>query len=170
MNNKYDLKLDKLKTKLQAAREYSGLLYDTSMLQQDIRQYIKQIFQTEELDEPFLKNILDQMIILHGNRVELRLNLIPQKWKFILDSLYDIRSRLQNDEVCSFDTSVSEPAAESAKNPVISTVSGIVLHYDSSVSEQQQVEKSLDLQGVSDPWCHFAPYVPISVSNAFSSG
>ena len=87
-----------------------------------------------------------------------------------MDSLYDIRSRLQNDEVCSFDTSVSEPVDQSAKNPVISTVSGMVLHFDSSVSEQQHVEKNLYLQGASDPGCHFDPYVPISVSRPFSSG
>ena len=87
-----------------------------------------------------------------------------------MDSLYDIRSRLQNDEVCSFDTSVSEPVAESAKNPVISTVSGMVLHYNPSVSEQQHVEKSLYLQGVADPGCHFDPYVPMSVKRPRSSG
>lgn len=152
MNDKYDQELEELKTKLQAAREYSGLVYDTTMLRKDIQQYMKQICQTTEWDEPFLKNILGQMTIFHDYRIELRMNLIPQKWRFILDSLYDIRSRLQ------------------AENVVIPTVSDTVVHYDSSVSTKQQVEKSLDLQGFEASVFHFNPYVPISVSNPFNSG
>jgi len=46
-----------------------------------------------EVDESFCKSMLDTIIVYPDRRAELRLNLLPQKWRFVLDSIADIHHR-----------------------------------------------------------------------------
>lgn len=112
MNERYDRQMAELQIGLQAAREREQLTYETSA---DVKAHIGELV-SREVGESFYMSILDIMTVYPERRVELRLNLLPQKWRFVLDSIADTRRRS------------------------------------------------------SGTGCHFDPYVPISVSNALSSG
>ena len=91
MNERYDQELAALDQRMQAVREKQKLCYDASSLADDVRQKVKAIVCGETDSEVFYKNILDHMTVYRGGRVELHLNLLPQKWVFVLDRLHDFR-------------------------------------------------------------------------------
>ena len=93
MNERYDRQLEQLKINLIAAREREQLSYETSMLSSDIKAHIRDLIEREQ-NEIFFRNVLDTLIVYADRRVEVRLNLLPQKWRFVLDSMEDIRRRL----------------------------------------------------------------------------
>lgn len=140
MNERYDQELATLDQRMQAVREKQKLSYDASSLADDVRQKVKAIVCGETDSEVFYKNILDHMTVYRGGRVELRLNLLPQKWVFVLDRLHDFRQK----------TGVSQ--------------------FDADVSPENAAEKSEENQGfpVSVSLCE--PAVPMSVSSPLSSG
>ena len=140
MNERYDQELAALDQRMQAVREKQKLCYDASSLADDVRQKVKSIVSGETDSEVFYKNILDHMTVYRGGRVELHLNLLPQKWMFVLDRLHDFRQK----------TGVSQ--------------------FDADVSSETAAEKSEENQGVPASVSLSEPAVPISVSRAFSSG
>lgn len=140
MNERYDQELAALDQRMQAVREKQKLCYDASSLANDVRQKVKAIVCGETDSEIFYKNILDHMTVYRGGRVELRLNLLPQKWVFVLDRLHDFRQK----------TGVSQ--------------------FDADVSPENAAEKSEENQGFPASVSLCEPAVPISVSRAFSSG
>lgn len=77
------------------------LSYDTASLKADVNAHIKGLM-GREVDEPFPKVILDAMIVYPGHRLEVRLNLLPTKWRFVLDSIASIRQS----GGCHYDPSV----------------------------------------------------------------
>ena len=93
MNERYDAQTEQLRTSLLAAREREQLSYETSMLKGDVRAHIAELAGKGE-DEVFYRNLLDGLTVYADRRVEVRLNLLPRKWRFVLDSLDDIRRRL----------------------------------------------------------------------------
>ena len=125
---------------MQAAREKQKLCYDANSLAGNVRQKVKAIVCGETDSEVFYKNILDHMTVYRGGRVELHLNLLPQKWVFVLDRLHDFRQK----------TGVSQ--------------------FDADVSPKTAAEKSEENQGFPASVSLCEPAVPISVSRAFSSG
>ena len=126
--------------RMQAVREKQKLCYDASSLADDVRQKVKAIVCGETDSEVFYKNILDHMTVYRGGRVELRLNLLPQKWVFVLDRLHDFRQKTG------------------------------VFQFDTDVSPKTAVEKSEQNQGFPASASLSEPAVPMSVSRPFSSG
>lgn len=140
MNERYDQELAALDQRMQAVREKQKLCYDASSLADDVRQKVKAIVCGETDSEVFYKNILDHMTVYRGGRVELHLNLLPQKWVFVLDRLHDFRQK----------TGVSQ--------------------FDPDVSPENAAEKSEENQGFPASVSLCEPAVPMSVSRPFSSG
>ena len=140
MNKRYDQELATLEQRMQAVREKQKLCYDAGSLADDVRQKVKAIVCGETDSEVFYKNILDHMTVYRGGRIELRLNLLPQNWVFVLDRLHDFRQK----------TGVSQ--------------------FDADVSPENVPEKSEENQGFPTSVSLCEPAVPISVSRAFSSG
>ena len=140
MNERYDQELATLEQRMQAVREKQKLCYDASSLADDVRQKVKAIVCGETDSEVFYKNILDHMTVYRGGRVELRLNLLPQKWVFVLERLHVFRQK----------TGVSQ--------------------FDTDVSPANAAEKSEENQGFPASVSLCEPAVPMSVSNAFNSG
>ena len=140
MNERYDQELAALDQRMQAVREKQKLCYDASSLADDVRQKVKAIVCGETDSEVFYKNILDHMTVYRGGRVELHLNLLPQKWVFVLDRLHDFRQK----------TGVSQ--------------------FDADVSPENAAGKSEENQGFPASVSLSESAVPMSVSNAFNSG
>lgn len=103
MNERYDRQISEIQAGLQIAREREQLTYETASLKADVKAHISKLADREE-DEGFYKAILDAMTVYPERRVELRLNLLPQKWRFVLDSIADIRRRRSIG--CHYDPSV----------------------------------------------------------------
>ena len=140
MNERYDQELAALDQRMQAVREKQKLCYDASSLADDVRQTVKAIVCGETDSEVFYKNILDHMTVYRGGRVELHLNLLPQKWVFVLDRLHDFMQK----------TGVSQ--------------------FDADVSPKTAAEKSEENQGFPASVSLCEPAVPMSVSRPLSSG
>ena len=101
MNERYDRQMAELQIGLQAAREREQLTYETSALKADVKAHIGELV-SREVGESFYMSILDIMTVYPERRVELRLNLLPQKWRFVLDSIADTRRR-SSGTGCHFD-------------------------------------------------------------------
>ena len=98
--------------------------------------------------EVFYKNILDQMIVYKDCHVELRLNLLPMKWVFVLERLSRLKRQISGENT---------PENPGCKN-------------DTEVSGEAEVKKSAENQGLLAPVCKEDPSVPISVRRPRSSG
>ena len=53
-------------------------------LKGDIRKQVTDMAEGLTESEVFYKNVLDQMVVYPNQRVELKLNFLPQKWIFVL--------------------------------------------------------------------------------------
>lgn len=104
MNERYDHQLAELQSALRAARERKQLSYETAALKADVKAHMGELVDREK-DEIFYRSILDTMIVYPQRRIELRLNLLPTKWRFVLDSIADIRRRSLG-VGCHYDPSV----------------------------------------------------------------
>ncbi len=94
------------------AREREQLSYETATLKTDVKSHIGDLL-GREADETFQKSILDTMIVYPDRRLEVRLNLLPTKWRFVLDSIADIRRRSGCHLDPSVPMSVSRPFSSS---------------------------------------------------------
>ena len=103
MNERYDRQLAQLQTGLQAAREREHLSYETGTLRADVKAHMGALT-AKDVDEPFCKSVLDAIIVHPDRHLEVRLNLLPQKWRFVLDSIADIHRR--SGTGCHYDPSV----------------------------------------------------------------
>ncbi len=112
MNERYDRQLATLQSGLRAAREREQLSYETATLKADVKSHIGDLL-GREADEAFQKAILDTMIVYPDRRLEVRLNLLPIKWRFVLDSIADIRRRSGCHLDPSVPMSVSRPLSSS---------------------------------------------------------
>ena len=121
MNERYDKQTQQLRARLVAAREREQLSYETSMLSSDVKSHIAALAGMKA-DEVFYRNLLDGVTVYADRRVELRLNLLPRKWRFVLDSLEDIRRKLSSGG-CQKDlavpTSVRRPLSSSKGIPKV---------------------------------------------------
>lgn len=167
MNERYDNQLDSLRSQLDAMKSRERISYETATLQEDIKKHVTAIVNGDCDSEVSLKNVLDHMVIYRERRIEVRLNLLSQKWRFVLEGLRDIRRRLGAEK-----TGNSQNTAKAAGNPVISTVSEAWVHFDPSVLAdfaENQTPQSQHLQGLRIRGLFVSP-VPISVSSPFNSG
>lgn len=140
INEKYDRQLADLQERMQPVCQRENLHYDLTQLSADVKQEVAAIVSGDTQSEVFYKNILDHLTVYHDNRVELRLNLLPQKWVFVLDRLQDLKRK---ERVCSCDT---------------------------DISSDLPLQKSEENQGLMPTVLHCDNAVPISVRSPFSSG
>ena len=87
MNERYDRELDALRVRLDAVRSKERGIYESETLRTDVEKQITAIVKGETDSEIFYKNLLDHMVVHKDKRVEVYLNLLPQKWTFILENL-----------------------------------------------------------------------------------
>lgn len=146
MNERYDGQLSELNERLQGVRAKEKMRYDISKLQEDVRKQVTDIVSCKSDSEVFYKNLLHKMVVYHDNRVEVKLNLLPQKWVFVLGKLRDLNGKM---------------GPEPPKTQVSQS--------DTDVSPKAGNEKSRPCQQLFPSEVHCDPAVPISVSSPFKS-
>lgn len=97
MNEQYDAEILKQKEKLETLREMDSLEYNLTDLADDILTHINMIAQSTPDDELFLKSFLDKVVVYEERRVELKLNLMPPSWSYVLVKLEELK-RLKMEE------------------------------------------------------------------------
>ena len=103
--------IEQLRTSLLAAREREQLSHETSQLKGDVRAHISALT-GKEADEVYYHGLLKGVTVYANRRVELQLNLVPSKWRNVLDSLAEIHRKTSATGclfVPSVPTSVSNP-------------------------------------------------------------
>ena len=123
MNERYDKQIGELQERLQAVKAREQIHYETGSLKSDVRKQVTDMVSGLTESEIFYKNVLDQMIVYPDQRVEVKLNLLPQKWIFVLQKLSELnhpsdhrnlpKTDSQSQKVCnnnpSLPTSVKTP-------------------------------------------------------------
>ena len=149
MNAAYDEQIKALKEKLEALRNLNSLEYDIRDLADDIEAHLQMIAKANPDDELFCRNLLDKMVVHPNRRVEIKLNLLPPSWAYVLARLEELRRlKAAENEGCHNNSSVS---------PLFDTV-----------SHNLPAEKPLRRNDFSGR-CHNGPSVPMSVRRPFSS-
>ena len=90
MNEHYDKQIGELQERLQAVKAREQIHYETGSLKSDVRKQVTDMVSGLTESEIFYKNVLDQMIVYPDQRVEVKLNLLPQKWIFVLQKLSEL--------------------------------------------------------------------------------
>ena len=105
VNRRYDGELEALQKRLEAAQVRGSITYETEQLREDVSRQVTDIVNGKADSEILYKNVLDHMVVHKDRKVEVYLNLLPQKWTFVLENL----RKSQNDP--SVPISVSNPFA-----------------------------------------------------------
>ena len=82
IRKRYEQELESLQIRL--AKQHIPHI-PPKFLTEDINKHITDIVNGNTASEMFYKNILDQMMIYKDKRIEVRLNLVPQKWIYVLE-------------------------------------------------------------------------------------
>ena len=90
MNERYDKQMSELQERLQAVKAKEQIHYETDSLKSDVRKQVTDMVSGLTESEIFYKNVLDQMVVYPDQRVEVKLNLLPQKWIFVLQKLSEL--------------------------------------------------------------------------------
>lgn len=85
MNRRYDRELGALRAKLDVLHTKEGAADESEELRKDVEQRITAIVRGETDSEAFYKSLLDHMVVHKDKRVEVYLNLLPQKLTFALE-------------------------------------------------------------------------------------
>lgn len=93
MNERYDKQIADLNERLKTVKEKDSLHYETDSLKEDVRKQITNLASGLTQSEIFYRNVLDQMVVCPDQRVEVKLNLLPQKWVFVLQKLSDLKNK-----------------------------------------------------------------------------
>lgn len=100
-------------------------------------------------DELFCRNLLDKIVVHPDKKIEMKLNLLPPSWAYVLARLEELKLLKQkNSEGCRNDSSVSVLFNKNSKNLSVKKV-------------LQRNDFSGGCQSITD--------VPISVSKPFNS-
>ena len=76
-----------LQERLSAAKAGAEGAYDKGELERCIKRRVTALLQGEQASETFYKTILDHMVVYPDRRVEVKLNLLPRTWTFVLERL-----------------------------------------------------------------------------------
>lgn len=87
INQRYDRELEALQKRLEAAWARGSITYETEQLREDVGRQVADIVNVRADSEVLYKNVLDHMVVHKDQKVEVYLNLLPQKWTFILENL-----------------------------------------------------------------------------------
>lgn len=93
MNERYDKQIADLNERLKTVKEKDSLHYETDSLKEDVSKQITNLASGLTQSEIFYRNVLDQMVVYPDQRVEVKLNLLPQKWVFVLQKLSDLKNK-----------------------------------------------------------------------------
>lgn len=93
MNERYDKQIGELQERLQAVKAREQISYETGSLKSDVHKQVTDMVSELTESEIFYKNVLDQMVVYPDQRVEVKLNLLPQKWIFVLEKLNDLKKQ-----------------------------------------------------------------------------
>ena len=93
MNERYDKQIGELQERLQAVKTREQIHYETGSLKNDVRKQVTDMVSGLTESEIFYKSVLDQMVVYPDQRVEVKLNLLPQKWIFVLEKLSDLKNQ-----------------------------------------------------------------------------
>ena len=104
MTGRYDREAAELRERLARTGARSESSCEKAALRDDIRRRVAGLVNGEGDSEIFCKTILDHMVVYRDQRVEVRLNLLPQTWCFVLERL---KQTAQNDP--DIPMSVSRP-------------------------------------------------------------
>ena len=104
MTGRYDQEAAGLRERLSRAGVRPEISCAKAALRDDIRRRVANLVNGEGDSEIFCKTILDHMVVYRDQRVEVRLNLLPQTWCFVLERL---KQTAQNDP--DIPMSVSRP-------------------------------------------------------------
>ena len=105
VNRRYDRELETLQRRLEAVQARGSITYETEQLREDVGRQVAEIINGKADSEVLYKNVLNCMVVHKDRKVEVFLNLLPQKWTFVLENL----RRSQNDP--DLPISVSRPLA-----------------------------------------------------------
>ena len=94
MTGRYDQEAAELRERLARTGARSESSCEKAALRDDIRRRVADLVNGEGDSEIFCKTILDHMVVYRDQRVEVRLNLLPQTWCFVLERL---KQTAQND-------------------------------------------------------------------------
>lgn len=94
MTGRYDQEAAELRERLSRAGVRPESSCAKAALRDDIRRRVAGLVNGEGDSEIFCKTILDHMVVYRDQRVEVRLNLLPQTWCFVLERL---KQTAQND-------------------------------------------------------------------------
>ena len=94
MTGRYDQEAAGLRERLSRAGVRPEISCAKAALRDDIRRRVANLVNGEGDSEIFCKTILDHMVVYRDQRVEVRLNLLPQTWCFVLERL---KQTAQND-------------------------------------------------------------------------
>lgn len=94
MTGRYDREATELRERLARTGARSESSCEKAALRDDIRRRVAGLVNGEGDSEIFCKTILDHMVVYRDQRVEVRLNLLPQTWCFVLERL---KQTAQND-------------------------------------------------------------------------
>ena len=94
MTGRYDQEAAELRERLARAGVRPESSCEKAALRDDIRRRVAGLVNGEGDSEIFCKTILDHMVVYRDQRVEVRLNLLPQTWCFVLERL---KQTAQND-------------------------------------------------------------------------
>lgn len=94
MTGRYDREAAGLRERLSRAGVRPEISCAKAALRDDIRRRVAGLVNGEGDSEIFCKTILDHMVVYRDQRVEVRLNLLPQTWCFVLERL---KQTVQND-------------------------------------------------------------------------
>lgn len=89
MNERYDKQIGELQEQLQVVKAREQIHYETGSLKNDVRKQVTDMVSGLTESEIFYKSVLDQMVVYPDQCVEVKLNLLPQKWIFVLEKLSD---------------------------------------------------------------------------------
>ena len=87
INRRYDRELEALQKRLETAAAKECVAYETDQLREDISQKVTEIVNGKTDSEVLYKNVLNRMVVHKDRTVEVFLNLLPQKWIFLLEDL-----------------------------------------------------------------------------------
>ena len=93
MNERYDKELAELNSRMDVVKARQRIVYEIFILRDDVRKQVASIISGDQGSEVFLKNVLDHMVVFQDKRIEVRLNLLPHKWIFVLEQLRNLKKQ-----------------------------------------------------------------------------
>jgi len=87
MNEQYNKKVNELTEKINVARKRQERSYDIKDIEQDIKEKVADIILGKTESDLFYGNLLDHMTVYSDNTVDVSLNLLPTKWRYVIENL-----------------------------------------------------------------------------------